>query len=95
MKKFIYKGALFLGIIGLVNIPIIFRYQSVLNTTLDYKLYGKYTQQKDSLAYVFVGGSHALDGINDTLLNSSLNLGSHGLTFEEEYYILKHLLKDC
>ena len=94
MKKFIIRGFLFLGLITLINIPLAFRYQSSLNNTLDYELYQIYKEQKDHLDYVFVGGSHALDGINDSLVDASLNLGSHGLTFEEEFFILKHLVKD-
>lgn len=83
-----------MGLITLINIPLAFRYQSTLNNTLDYELYQIYKEQKDHLDYVFVGGSHALDGINDSLVDASLNLGSHGLTFEEEFFILKHLVKD-
>lgn len=94
MKKFISNILVFLILFIFSNGLLSLRYFSIVKDNLDFKLYNEYFQRRDSLDLVFVGGSEALDGIDDQKFNSALNVGSHGLSFEEAFYIIKQLKKD-
>ena len=94
MKRFIFKVSIYISFFIFLNLLISIRYNYIFENNLDSNLKREYLEKRENLQVVFVGGSEALDGINDDFFNSSLNLGSHGLSFEEEYLIIEQLIQD-